>query len=159
MDLATLPDGTLLLALNDNATARSPLSLASSRDGGATWRHVAVLEQDDAGNFHYPTVLYVPGRTRRERVRCTRQEVCVGIFTTLPCCLCRGARAASGCAAHFRECALGFLIHQLAICAGADTLRAGVLRTPESVSWGSQSCLSAYTNAAGSRGWCSLLCS
>ena len=29
VDLATLPDGTLLLALNDNATARSPLSLRS----------------------------------------------------------------------------------------------------------------------------------
>lgn len=70
VDLATLPDGTLLLALNDNSTARSPLSLATSRDGGATWRRVAVLEQDDAGNFHYPTVLYVPGRTRRERVCC-----------------------------------------------------------------------------------------
>lgn len=61
MDLATLPDGTLLLALNDNATARSPLSLASSRDGGATWRRIAVLEQDPGGNFHYPTVLFAPG--------------------------------------------------------------------------------------------------
>jgi hypothetical protein len=62
VDLAALPDGTLLLALNDNATARSPLALAASRDGGATWRRVAVLEDDPDGNFHYPTVIFMPGR-------------------------------------------------------------------------------------------------
>ena len=30
VDLATLPDGTMLLALNDNATARSPPSSQSA---------------------------------------------------------------------------------------------------------------------------------
>lgn len=92
VDLAMLPDGTLLLALNDNATARSPLSLATSRDGGATWRLVAVLEQDDAGNFHYPTVLYVPGRTRRERV-CWRTPESVHL-DSLTCLYARPAQQA-----------------------------------------------------------------
>ncbi len=62
VDLTALPDGTLLLALNPNATARSPLALATSRDGGATWRRVAVLEDDPDSNFHYPTVIFMPGR-------------------------------------------------------------------------------------------------
>jgi hypothetical protein len=62
VDLTALPDGTLLLALNPNATARSPLALAASRDGGATWRRVAVLEDDPLGNFHYPTAIFLPGR-------------------------------------------------------------------------------------------------
>lgn len=50
-----LAEDVLLLAFNDATSARSPLSLATSVDGGATWQKLVMLESAPAGSFHYPT--------------------------------------------------------------------------------------------------------
>ena len=62
VDLAALPSGVLLLAYNDQAVDRSCLALATSIDGGASWRRIAVLEQDARGSFHYPTIQHLPAQ-------------------------------------------------------------------------------------------------
>ena len=62
VDLAALPGGVLLLAYNDLVEDRSRLALATSTDTGASWRRVAVLEDDPRGSFHYPTIQYLPGQ-------------------------------------------------------------------------------------------------
>jgi BNR repeat-like domain len=49
--MIALPGGELLLAFNDHKVNRTPLSLALSRDGGATWTRVAVLEDDPEGAY------------------------------------------------------------------------------------------------------------
>ncbi len=38
--VVALPNGDLLLAYDDDANLRTPLALAMSRDGGATWHRV-----------------------------------------------------------------------------------------------------------------------
>lgn len=65
VDLAALPLGVLLLAYNDLVMDRSRLSLATSVDGGESWRRVVVLEADARGSFHYPTIHYLPERYTR----------------------------------------------------------------------------------------------
>ena len=61
VDSVTLKDGSILLAYNNNATARTALTLAKSSDGGVTWQQVVVLEDDPIGSFAYPTILYDQG--------------------------------------------------------------------------------------------------
>jgi predicted neuraminidase len=59
VDLASLPDGTLVLAHNPvsgNWAARTPLVLSVSYDGGNTWRRAYTLE-DARGEFSYPAVI------------------------------------------------------------------------------------------------------
>ena len=58
IDLAPLPDGSLLLALNPVADRkkRTPLVLMRSADDGETWRTVATLEDGD-GEFSYPALI------------------------------------------------------------------------------------------------------
>jgi predicted neuraminidase len=59
VDLATLADGSLLLASNpvsDAWGARTPLTLQRSRDKGETWSQVAVLAEGP-GEFSYPAVV------------------------------------------------------------------------------------------------------
>lgn len=58
VDIIGLPDGSVLLAYNNNDTARTPLTLARSFDGGLSWRNVIVIENDPIGSFAYPTLLY-----------------------------------------------------------------------------------------------------
>ena len=67
VDMTELPDGTLLLAYNDESTKRTPLCLAASRDAGATWSTVAVLEDDPKGSFSYPTLQYLPAEVSTPR--------------------------------------------------------------------------------------------
>lgn len=55
IDLAELPNGHLVLAFNNSATKRSPLSLALSEDGGRTWPWVRDLETEP-GEFSYPSL-------------------------------------------------------------------------------------------------------
>lgn len=59
IDLTRMPDGTLLLAYNPvsgNFVARSPISVAASRDNGATWEKLCDL-QNEPGEFSYPAVV------------------------------------------------------------------------------------------------------
>ena len=59
IDLAMAPDGTLLLALNpvaENWGARTPLTLAHSRDNGDTWQTCYTLETTP-GRYSYPAVI------------------------------------------------------------------------------------------------------
>lgn len=59
IDLTCMPDGTLLLAYNPvsgNFVARSPISIAVSRDNGATWEKLCDL-QNEPGEFSYPAIV------------------------------------------------------------------------------------------------------
>jgi predicted neuraminidase len=76
IDLARLRDGTLVLAYNPvagNWAARTPLSLAISRDDGATWRRWRDLEAGP-GEYSYPAIVAdgdavtVSYTWRRERI-------------------------------------------------------------------------------------------
>eukprot|EP00884_Botryococcus_braunii_P010974 jgi/Botrbrau1/19879/Bobra.0059s0002.2 len=53
-----LPDGSILMALNDSPNARSPLTISRSRDGGFSWDRVALLEDEPSASFHYPAIFY-----------------------------------------------------------------------------------------------------
>eukprot|EP00238_Polyblepharides_amylifera_P013106 CAMPEP_0196574354 /NCGR_PEP_ID=MMETSP1081-20130531/4083_1 /TAXON_ID=36882 /ORGANISM="Pyramimonas amylifera, Strain CCMP720" /LENGTH=387 /DNA_ID=CAMNT_0041892349 /DNA_START=68 /DNA_END=1231 /DNA_ORIENTATION=+ len=48
-------EACLALAYNHSTTKRSPLHLACSYDDGESWVQSAVLENDEQGNFAYPT--------------------------------------------------------------------------------------------------------
>ena len=60
VDTIGLPDGSVLIAYNNNDTARTPLTVARTFDGGLSWRNVIVVENDPIGSFSYPTLLYEP---------------------------------------------------------------------------------------------------
>ncbi|KAK9797082.1 hypothetical protein WJX73_005306, partial [Symbiochloris irregularis] len=63
VDMIALEDtGMLLLAFNDATDSRSLLTLAASWDGGTHWTRVALLEDDSAGSFSYPTLLDLPAQ-------------------------------------------------------------------------------------------------
>ena len=56
-----LPDGSLLMALNEHPSLRTNLSLVRSTDGGASWTRLAVVEDaQDGAQFSYPTVSLIP---------------------------------------------------------------------------------------------------
>ena len=60
-DMTGLPDGFLLMALNENPSLRTNLSLVHSTDGGASWTRLAVVEDaQDGAQFSYPTVSLIP---------------------------------------------------------------------------------------------------
>lgn len=64
VDLAALPGGTLALAYNPvqgNWGARSPLSLALSRDNGRSFGRVLDLETGE-GEFSYPAIVAAQGK-------------------------------------------------------------------------------------------------
>lgn len=63
IDLVRLPDGTLVLAYNPTENypnyykgPRTPLSLAYSKDNGATWKDLITLE-DEPGAYAYPAII------------------------------------------------------------------------------------------------------
>ena len=61
IDLTRLPDGTLLLVYNPvsgNFVARSPISVAVSKDNGVTWEKICDLE-NEPGEFSYPAIVNV----------------------------------------------------------------------------------------------------
>lgn len=63
LDVARLPDGTLVMACNPvskNWGARTPLSLFLSRDNGATWPDRLDLETEP-GEYSYPAVIPAAG--------------------------------------------------------------------------------------------------
>ena len=47
-----------MAAYDDSQLKRSPLRLATSTDGGITWKRAALIEDDPEGSFHYPALLY-----------------------------------------------------------------------------------------------------
>ncbi|WP_135557185.1 sialidase family protein [Paenibacillus cymbidii] len=60
IDLVRLDDGRLLLAYNPVAAdwgPRTPLVIDVSRDNGAGWERLHVLEADEAGEFSYPAIV------------------------------------------------------------------------------------------------------
>ena len=60
---AVSPDGkTIVLAFNDNAYVRTPLSLAFSADGGRTWSRAKPIETDSQ-EFSYPYLVAAPDGT------------------------------------------------------------------------------------------------
>lgn len=65
IDLVQLPDGRLVLAYNPvcgNWGARTPLSLAVSRDSGETWEHLTHLVTGRmSSGFSYPAIRYANG--------------------------------------------------------------------------------------------------
>jgi len=58
----TMPDGSVLLAFNDDSALRSALTVARSRNGGHSWERLIVLENDSKGSFSYPTLPLLPGK-------------------------------------------------------------------------------------------------
>ena len=59
-DMTELPDGSILMAFNDDTVARTNLSLSRSINGGHNWTFLATLEDSPNGSFSYPTVTYMP---------------------------------------------------------------------------------------------------
>jgi predicted neuraminidase len=58
VDLLKLDSGNLLLAYNPSGSARTPLVLALSEDGGLTWPHTVTVEDEPAPARHsYPFLL------------------------------------------------------------------------------------------------------
>ena len=55
-DMARLPNGDLVLVLNNSREKRTPLSVARSRDEGTTWPVLRDLESA-AGEYSYPAVI------------------------------------------------------------------------------------------------------
>ena len=68
MDIIAIPNNTIVVAYNDSPNKRSPLRLATSKDGGVTWVKAAVIENDPEGSFHYPALLYDPKKVKGEPV-------------------------------------------------------------------------------------------
>lgn len=56
IDCVRLTDGRILMVYNHSASARSPLNVAVSSDGGDTWKPFVVLESGP-GEFSYPAVI------------------------------------------------------------------------------------------------------
>lgn len=52
-----LSDGRLLVAFNDSPKDRSNLALALSSDDGATWKRIAILEDEQGASFSYPYLM------------------------------------------------------------------------------------------------------
>lgn len=55
--------GNIVIVFNPTHHARNPLVVAMSEDGGKTWPHQRVLQEDKSGKsveFSYPTVLQSP---------------------------------------------------------------------------------------------------
>eukprot|EP00047_Mylnosiga_fluctuans_P003530 m.229610 g.229610 ORF g.229610 m.229610 type:complete len:364 (+) comp11928_c0_seq1:1-1092(+) len=50
-------DLQMLLANNNNASHRTPLSILQSLDGGASWETLLDIETDPNGSFAYPTII------------------------------------------------------------------------------------------------------
>ncbi len=81
IDAVRLDSGEVVLLYNDTAEGRTPLSLAMSLDGGATWKLRWHLETEP-GEFSYPAVIqghggrlhavYTWKRTHIKHVMCTR---------------------------------------------------------------------------------------
>ena len=62
IDLVKSPDGRLFLVCNPvNTTARSPISLLVSNDGGEHFSLAAELMREDGGELSYPAVIYSDG--------------------------------------------------------------------------------------------------
>jgi hypothetical protein len=57
-----MPDGSVLLAFNDDPKTRSALTLAGSWNGGNSWEKLVVVEGDPLGrgSFSYPTLQLLP---------------------------------------------------------------------------------------------------
>lgn len=56
VDLLKLKSGNLLLIYNDSMNKRTPLTLALSKDGGATWPIKKNLRDDPDNDFGYPII-------------------------------------------------------------------------------------------------------
>lgn len=55
--LVKLASGNLVVAHNPSTSARTPLRLALSSDGGLTWPHEVLVETDVTSRYDYPYVL------------------------------------------------------------------------------------------------------
>lgn len=60
VDLIKLKSGNLLLIYNDSMNSRTPLTLAVSKDGGATWPIKKNLRDDPKNEYGYPIILQTP---------------------------------------------------------------------------------------------------
>ena len=67
----TLSDGRWLLLYNDSETSRNTLMLALSENEGKTWKWQRHLEQEQSGQFHYPTI--IEGENGRVHITYTYQ--------------------------------------------------------------------------------------
>jgi len=56
MDAVELRSGRIVIVYNDSKSARTPLSVSVSNDGGKTWRKMLDLETEFA-EFSYPSVI------------------------------------------------------------------------------------------------------
>jgi predicted neuraminidase len=57
LDALRLASGAWLLVYNDSTTHRHSLAVSLSDDEGHRWRWTRHLEQQPAGDFHYPAVV------------------------------------------------------------------------------------------------------
>ena len=64
VDMTALDDEIWVMAFNDATDSRSFLTLAASCDG-ASWQRIAVLEDEPAGSFSYPTLQDLPDQVLR----------------------------------------------------------------------------------------------
>lgn len=78
--MLALDSQTLLIAFNDAPDSRSYLTLATSCNGGASWKRIAVLEDDPAGSFSYPTLQDLPHQVRQAFMYCTGASVVAAIW-------------------------------------------------------------------------------
>ena len=88
-DGVTLADGTHLLVLNPTLKGRSPLTLASSKDG-KTWKQALVLE-NQPGEYSYPAIIqtsdgrvHVTYTWKREKIRHAVIDPAKVVLTDLP---------------------------------------------------------------------------
>ena len=58
LDALRLEDGQLLLVFNDSSTGRENLRVASTRDGGQTWRRLVTLDEESGEEFSYPCMIH-----------------------------------------------------------------------------------------------------
>lgn len=75
IDAVGLSDGRILLVYNHTKTARTPLNVALSSDGGNTWKMVLTLEVQ-SGEYSYPAVIqtkdglvHITYTYKRERIK------------------------------------------------------------------------------------------
>jgi len=75
IDAVAMTDHTVALAYNDSARARTPLSVAFSRDNGVTWSRPLNLE-NGPGEYSYPAIiqtsdglLHVTYTWKRQRIK------------------------------------------------------------------------------------------
>lgn len=82
IDVVKLRDGRVVLAYNDSADVRTPLTLALSEDEGETWPYKRNLIHEAGREFHYPAI--IEDADGLLHVTYTNNRVWIGHFRLTP---------------------------------------------------------------------------